>query len=134
MNSIAWYIKLVLSTLLVFGTWNPLQYDLVHYLLQAEGVTLMLLFFIVLLIVIWGIALKALLEAMGMVGIIAYLLLTGLFIGALYQNGVITIDNLDTLGWYVNGVLTVMLFVGLMLPIWWRSLTGKVSIDTEMGE
>ncbi len=131
-KNIPWYIKMLLSFILVFGTWNPLKYDIVHYVIALESFNLLVIFFLAILLVIWLIAIRALHEALGTTGILIYLILVGLLLGGLYQVGIIDINNLDTLGWYINGVVTLMLFTGLMAPIWWRRMTGKVTVDDDM--
>ncbi len=131
-KNIPWYIKLILSFALVFGTWNPLKFDIAHYVIGLETFNLLVLFFLILLLVIWLIALRALHEALGTSGILIYLILVGLLVGGLYQTGFIDINNLDTLGWYLNSIVTFMLFTGLMAPIWWRRMTGKVTVDDDM--
>jgi hypothetical protein len=131
-KNIPWYIKLILSFILVFGTWNPLKYDVAHYVMGLESFNLLVIFFLAVLLVIWLIAIRALHEALGTTGILVYLILVGLLLGGLYQIGIIDINNLDTLGWYLNGIVTLMLFTGLMAPIWWRRMTGKVTVDDDM--
>ena len=131
-KNLPWYIKLILSFILVFGTWNPLQWDVAHYVMGLETFNLLVVFFLVLLLVIWLIAFRALHEALGTTGIIIYIILVSLLIGGLYQVGIINIDNINTLGWYFNGIVTFMLFTGLMAPIWWRKITGKVTVDEDM--
>ncbi len=131
-KNLPWYVKLILSFVLVFGTWNPLEWDVAHYVMGLETFNLLVVFFLVLLLVIWLIAFRALHEALGTTGIIIYLILVSLLIGGLYQVGIINIDNIDTLGWYFNGIVTFMLFTGLMAPIWWRKITGKVTVDEDM--
>ncbi len=131
-KNIPWYIKMVLSFILVFGTWNPLKYDVAHYVIGLETFNLLVIFFLAVLLVIWLIAIRALHEALGTTGILVYLILVGLLLGGLYQIGVINIDNLDTLGWYINITVTTLLFTGLMAPIWWRRVTGKVTVDEDM--
>ncbi len=133
LKNVAWYIKLALSFFLVFGTWNPLQYDIVHTLMGMDMKNLLVWFLIVLLIVIWGIAIKALQEALGTFGIVVFLILAGLLIGGLYQSGFINIENMDAMGWYANIIMTMLIFFGLMFPTWWRQLTGKVTVDDDMG-
>jgi len=130
-RSVPWYIKLSLSFILVFGTWNPLKVDIVHNLMAMDLSKLLTWFLILLLVVLWGIALRALHEALGTFGIVVFLVLAGLLIGGLYQIGWIDIDNVDTLGWYTNVIVTFLLFFGLMFPIWWRQLTGKVAVDED---
>ncbi len=132
-RNLPWYVKLILSFVLVFGTWNPLKWDVAHYVMGLETFNLLVVFFLVLLLVIWMIALKALHEALGTSGILIYLILMGLLIGGLYQIGIIDINNLDILGWYLNSIVTFMLFTGLMAPIWWRRISGKVTTDNDMG-
>ena len=131
-KNIPWYIKIVLSFILVFGTWNPLKYDIAHYVMGLESFNLLVIFFLAVLLVIWLIAIRALHEALGTTGILVYLILVGLLLGGLYQVGMIDINNLDTLGWYLNGIVTLLLFTGLMAPIWWRRMTGKVTVDDDM--
>lgn len=132
-SNVAWYVKLALSFLLVFGTWNPLKYDIVHTLMGMDMTNLLVWFLILLLIVVWGVAVKALQEAMGTFGIVIFLILAGLLVGGLYQTGVINIENLEEIGWYANVILTLLIFFGLMFPVWWRQLTGKVAVDDDMG-
>ena len=131
-KNIPWYIKMVLSFILVFGTWNPLKYDVAHYVIGLETFNLLVIFFLAVLLVIWLIAIRALHEALGTTGILVYLILVGLLLGGLYQIDIINIDNLDTLGWYINATVTTLLFTGLMAPIWWRRVTGKVTVDEDM--
>ena len=130
-RNVAWYIKLSLGFILVFGTWNPLGYDIVHNLVAMDLTKLLSWFFILLLVVLWGFALKALHEALGTFGIAVFLLLAGLLLGGLYQIGWIDINNANTMGWYMNVIMTMMLFFGLMFPVWWRQLTGKVAIEDD---
>jgi len=130
-KSVAWYIKLSLSFILVFGTWNPLGYDIIHNLMGMDLTKLLNWFFILLLVVVWGFAVKALHEALGTFGIAVFLLLAGLLVGGLYQAGWIDINNVDVMGWYMNVIVTMMLFFGLMFPVWWRQLTGKVAVEED---
>jgi len=130
-KSVAWYIKLSLSFILVFGTWNPLGYDIVHNLTGMDLTNLLSWFFLLLLVVVWGFAIKALHEALGTFGIAIFLALSGLLIGGLYQIGWIDLSDANTMGWFVDVILTLMLFFGLMFPVWWRQLTGKVAVEDE---
>lgn len=128
---IPWSIKLALSFLLVFGTWNPLGFDLVHSLVQMDLTQLLTWFVLLLTVVIWGFALKALHEALGTVGIVVFLVLSGVLLGGMYQLGWIGDVTLKALGWYVDVIMTFLLFFGLMFPTWWRQLTGKVAIEED---
>ena len=119
--------------MLVFGTWNPLKFDIVHNLVDMDLTRLLVWFFILLLVVIWGVAIKALHESLGTFGIVVFLILAGLLVGGLYQVGWIDIHDVEGLGWYANVILTLLIFFGLMFPIWWRQLTGKVTVDDDMG-
>ena len=130
-KSVAWYIKLSLSFVLVFGTWNPLGYDIVHNLIAMDLTQLLSWFFLLLLVVVWGFAVKALHEALGTFGIVVFLVLAGLLLGGLYQIGWIDLGNTDTMGWLMDIIMTLMLFFGLMFPVWWRQLTGKVAVEDE---
>ncbi len=130
-RNVAWYIKLSLGFILVFGTWNPLGYDIVHNLIALDLTKLLSWFFILLLVVLWGFALKALHEALGTFGIAVFLVLAGLLLGGLYQIGWIDINNANAMGWYMNVIMTMMLFFGLMFPVWWRQLTGKVAVEND---
>jgi hypothetical protein len=130
-RNVPWYIKLSLSFILVFGTWNPLGYDIVHNLVGMDLTQLLSWFFILLLVVLWGFAVKALHEALGTFGIVIFLVLAGLLLGGLYQIGWIDINNADTMGWFLNVIMTMMLFFGLMFPVWWRQLTGKVAVEED---
>ncbi len=130
-KSVPWYIKLSLSFLLVFGTWNPLGYDIVHQLMDMNLKMLLTWFFMLLLVVVWGFAIKALHEALGTFGIVIFVALAALLIGGMYQMGWIDNVSIDAVGWYANIIMTLLLFFGLMFPVWWRQLTGKVAVEED---
>lgn len=130
-KNVPWYIKLSLSFLLVFGTWNPLGIDIVHQLIGMDLTQFLTWFLILLLVIVWGFAVKALHEALGTFGIAVFVVLAGLLIGGMYQIGWIDDVSIKTLGWFVDIVMTLLLFFGLMFPSWWRQLTGKVAVEED---
>lgn len=132
-KNISWYVKLIMITIVVFGTWNPSEYNFVNYIIHMDFKNMFNYFAILLLIAIWGIFIRIVYEAMGKVGATIFLILALLFVLGMYQQGWISLENLkNTGGLIINITVVLLIFFATMIPVWWRKVTGKVATDSDM--
>lgn len=130
-RNIPWTVKLLVSFVLVFGTWNPYGFHFIETIKGMDVTNLWNWFFLVLGLVVWAIFIKIVYEAIGKIGTFIFVFVVALFFAASYQSNFFNLD-LQNIGLIVNILLVGLIFVGTMVPVWWRIWTGKLATDSDM--
>lgn len=131
-KNLPWYFKLILITIVIFGTWNPTEYNSVNFIINMDKGNAFNYFIVLILISIWILFIKIVYESMGKMGATWFLFLSLVFIIGMYQQGWITSSDLNTSGLIINILMVLLVFVATMVPVWWRRITGKVVTDSDM--
>ena len=126
----AWLLVL---TFLCYAVWNPWKYSYVHMLgSDASGSTKLLLG--VLLVIIFGIFIKATFSSLGRVGLTLYLILIAVVIYFLADHDMLKKDNIGTLGNLAPFLFALLLAIGSQGAKIYRAITGtgQVHIDGDV--
>jgi hypothetical protein len=127
----AWLLVL---TFLCYAVWNPSDYCYYHMVKSTDvsGSTKLLLG--VLLVIIFGIFIKATFSSLGRVGLGLYLLLIAVIIYFLADHDMLKADNIGTLGNLAPFLFALLLAIGSQGAKIYRAITGtgQVHIDGDV--
>lgn len=123
-------IRLVVSAIIVFATYNPTGNSIFHWIRFHEtpgnawvvlvGIIFALMH-VALLVAAW--------KALGKIGIFIALVLVGALVYLSLQEGWVSAANLHSMQWLGLILYSVFLGVGLSGAILWRRATGQVVTD-----
>jgi len=128
---LAGWVTFILSMALAIGTWNPTGYHFVHYVTNnfdniLSGFTP---FFILIMLALWLLALKSMLQSLGFLGMGITLIIIIAFVWGLQQYNIINLSDLDQLGWVATIAIGFIIWFGLNASIFWKKLTGVYTTD-----
>jgi len=127
-NSLHWVLTLIMSMALSIGTWNPTSHNFIHYIMRSNDVFAgFQLFVIVLMIVLWILAIKAIFQSLKLYGIIIITIVILTFIFGLHQYNII--NTVKSIGWIVSISTGFIIWLGLNASIIWKKLTGIYTTD-----
>ncbi len=126
------WVTFILAMALSIGTWNPTKYNFIHYITSNIDHIFsgFIPFFILLMIALWLLAIKAMLQSLGFLGLSVALAVIGAFIWGLQQYNIIDVTNSKQLGWTATIVLGFIIWLGLNASIFWKKLTGVYTTDS----
>jgi len=129
-SHLRWWVTLVLSLALALGTWNPTGHHFLHYITQQDVFTGFTPFAILIMLGLWILAFKSILQSIGMAGAISTILIMLAFIWGLNQYGFLDFSNSTQMGW--TGVVSVgiIIWIGINASIIWKTLTGVYATDS----
>ncbi len=128
---LAGWFTFILSMALAIGTWNPTGHDFVHYVTSnfdniLSGFTP---FFILIMLALWLLALKSMLQSLGFLGMSITLIIIIAFVWGLQQYNIINVTDLNQLGWVATIAIGFIIWFGLNASIFWKKLTGVYTTD-----
>ena len=128
---LAGWVTFILSMALAIGTWNPTGHHFVHYVTTnfdniLNGFTP---FFILIMLALWLLALKSMLQSLGFLGMGITLIIIAAFVWGLQQYNIINLSDLDQLGWVATIAIGFIIWFGLNASIFWKKLTGVYTTD-----
>ncbi len=128
---LAGWVTFILSMALAIGTWNPTGYHFVHYITNnfdniLSGFTP---FFILIMLALWLLALKSMLQSLGFLGMGITLIIIIAFVWGLQQYNIINLSDLHQLGWVATIAIGFIIWFGLNASIFWKKLTGVYTTD-----
>lgn len=128
-------IRLLLATVLVFVTYNPLEpWSYFHWALRPlfenfSDFSILKGLVGVGLLIGWGVFLGATIGSLGSIGTILVALFFGLMLWWLIDIGWITMEKSNTLNWLVLIAISLVLGAGVSWSHIRRRLTGQVDVD-----
>ncbi len=134
-SHLRWWVTLLLSLALAIGTWNPLGYHFIHYLTSSENLLSGFTPFAILIMIgLWILAFKSILQSIGMAGAIATILIILAFIWGLNQYGILDFSNKTQMGWTGTISVGIIIWIGINASIIWKTLTGVYATDVVESE
>lgn len=123
-------IRLLLSAILVFGTYNPTAFSYISWVF-AEGHEFGPETAIVgiLLLIGWIVLLRATFLSFGWLGIILWAALFSCVIWWLVDVGWLSLDSTGVITWITLAVMSLVLGMGTSWSHMRRRLTGQVAVD-----
>ena len=128
-SHLRWWISLILSYALALGTWNPTEHHFVGYISGANPLEGFKPFFILVMVALWVMAIKAILQSIKIYGALIAAAIIVAFVYGLAQMGWIDTGNWSTLGWVASIGLGLIVFLGMNASILWKKATGVYTTD-----
>ena len=123
-------IRFAFALVLVFATYNPSGYSYFHW---AESTlpkfTPLLAICGLLLLITWGIYIRATFRSLGIFGLLLAGAFFSSFVWLFYDLGWLQVDNVGVITWVVQVVISLLLAIGMSWSHIRRRLTGQVDID-----
>jgi hypothetical protein len=123
-------LRFAFALLLVLLTYNPSGYSYIHWVSDnLREITPYIVLAGVVLIIGWGVYVKATLNSLGNIGIF---ILGGLFaciVWLFFYWGWLSRDNISALSWVIETLLALLLSIGMCWSHITRRLSGQVDVD-----
>ena len=133
-SHLRWWVTLVLSLALALGTWNPTGHHFLHYITQQDVFTGFTPFAILIMLGLWILAFKSILQSIGMAGAISTVLIILAFVWGLNQYELLDFSNSTQMGWTGTISVGVIIWIGINASIIWKTLTGVYATDAVESE
>jgi cation transport ATPase len=124
-----WWVSLILSFALALGTWNPTPHHFVGYVTGSDPLSGFKPFFILVMIALWVMAIKAILQSIKIYGALIAVAIIVAFVYGLAQLGWLDTSNWNTIGWVAVIGLGLIIFTGMNASIVWKKMTGVYTTD-----
>lgn len=125
-------LRFFFALLLVLLSYNPSGYSYFHWLYRdfdLEHITPYVVTAGIILLIGWGIYLKATLNSLGLIGIIALAALFGCLVWLFIYWGFLSVENISAIAWVIEILLAALLAVGMCWSHLTRRMSGQVDVD-----
>jgi hypothetical protein len=124
-------LRFLFALLLVLLSYNPSGHSYFHWLYNGlDTITPYVVIAGLLLAIGWGTYIKATLNSMGMLGIVACAVLLGCLVWLFVYWGWLSLNDVSAMSWIVEILLAVLLTVGMCWSHLTRRMSGQVDVDT----
>jgi len=124
-----WWVSLILSIALAAGTWNPSSHHFIAYISGTDPLAGFHPFFILVMIALWIMAIKAILQSIKIYGALIVVAIIAAFVYGLAQRGWLDTSKWTTLGWVATIGMGILIFIGMNASIIWKKVTGVYTTD-----
>jgi len=124
-----WWVSLVLSLALAIGTWNPTQHHFVSYISGGDPLSGFNPFFILIMLALWIMAIKAIMQSIKIYGAIIAVAIIVAFVWGLAQYNIIDTSRWSNLGWVATVGVGLVIWLGMNASIMWKKATGVYTTD-----
>jgi len=114
---------------LAIGTWNPSGHHFIHYISANDPLSGFSPFFILVMIALWLMAIKAVLQSIKLYGALIALAIIGAFVWGLIQYELLDTSKWSNLGWIASISMGLIIWLGLNASIMWKKATGVYTTD-----
>jgi len=128
-SHLRWWVSLILSLALALGTWNPTSHHFIAYISGTNPLEGFKPFFILVMIALWIMAIKAILQSIKIYGALIAVAIIAAFVYGLAQMGWLDTSKWSTLGWVASIGLGLIIFLGMNASILWKKATGVYTTD-----
>ncbi len=122
-------LRFLFALLLVLCTYNPSGWSYVHWVRDDFALTPYLVGAGLLLLIGWGIYIKATLNSLGMIGILASAAVLGTLLWLLVYWGVLSTSNFTAMQWVIEVLLAALLALGMCWSHFTRRMSGQLDVD-----
>lgn len=128
-------VRFLFALLLVLLSYNPSGYSYFHWVYNSiNHITPYVVIAGIILIIGWGIYLKATLNSLGMIGIIALAALFACLVWLFIYWGFLSVTNISAMAWVIEILLAALLAVGMCWSHFTRRMSGQVDVDEIEGK
>jgi len=128
-SHLRWWVSLVLSLALALGTWNPTAHHFIGYISQSDPLSGFKPFFILVMLALWIMAIKAIMQSIKIYGAIIAVAIIVAFVWGLAQYEIIDTSKWSNLGWIATIGTGLIIWLGMNASIMWKKATGVYTTD-----
>jgi hypothetical protein len=122
-------LRFLFALLLVILTYNPSGYSYVHWIRDHFEITPYLVAAGLLLLIGWGIFVKATMNSLGFIGILASAAVLGCILWLLVYWGLLSASNRAAMTWVIEVLLAALLALGMCWSHFTRRMSGQLDVD-----
>lgn len=123
-------LRFLFALLLVLLSYNPSGYSYFHWVYQSfSHITPYIVIAGLILLIGWGIYVKATLNSLGVVGIIVLAALFASLVWLFVYWGFLSVTNISAMAWVIEVLLAALLAVGMCWSHFTRRMSGQVDVD-----
>jgi hypothetical protein len=123
-------LRFLFALLLVLLSYNPSGYSYFHWIHYSfSDITPYVVIAGIILLIGWGIYIKATLNSLGLIGIIALAALFACLVWLFIYWGFLSVTDISTMAWVIEVLLAAMLAVGMCWSHFTRRMSGQVDVD-----
>lgn len=123
-------IRFLFALLLVLLSYNPSGYSYFHWVYSTfSDITPYVVLAGIILLIGWGVYIKATLNSLGLIGIIALAALFGCLVWLFIYWGFLSVTDISAMAWVIEVLLAAMLAVGMCWSHFTRRMSGQVDVD-----
>jgi Family of unknown function (DUF6524) len=123
-------IRFLFALLLVLLSYNPSGYSYFHWVYNTiSHITPYIVIAGIVLLIGWGVYIKATLNSLGFVGILVLAALFGSLVWLFIYWGWLSVTNISAMAWVIEILLSALLCVGMCWSHFTRRMSGQVDVD-----
>lgn len=123
-------IRFLFALLLVLLSYNPSGYSYFHWVYSTfSDITPYVVLAGIILLIGWGVYIKATLNSLGLIGIIALAALFGCLVWLFIYWGFLSVSDISAMAWVIEILLAALLAVGMCWSHFTRRMSGQVDVD-----
>ncbi|HTF96832.1 MAG TPA: DUF6524 family protein [Cellvibrio sp.] len=123
-------VRFLFALLLVLLSYNPSGYSFFHWVHNSlSHITPYIVIAGLILLIGWGIYIKATLNSLGILGIIVLAALFASLVWLFIYWGFLSVSNISTMAWVIEVLLAALLAVGMCWSHFTRRMSGQVDVD-----
>lgn len=127
-------LRFLFALLLVLLSFNPSGYSYFHWMLNINHITPYIVIAGLVLLIGWGVYIKATLNSLGIIGISALAALFACLIWLFVYWGLLSATNISAMAWVIEILLAALLAVGMCWSHFTRRMSGQVDVDEIEGQ
>lgn len=123
-------LRFLFALLLVLLSYNPSGYSYFHWVHQSiNHITPYVVISGLVLLIGWGIYLKATFNSLGLLGIMVLAALFASLVWLFVYWGFLSVTNISAMAWVIEVLLAALLTVGMCWSHFTRRMSGQVDVD-----
>lgn len=123
-------LRFLFALLLVLLSYNPSGYSYFHWVHYSfSDITPYVVIAGIILLIGWGVYIKASLNSLGLIGLIALAALFACLVWLFIYWGFLSVTDISAMAWVIEILLAAMLAVGMCWSHFTRRMSGQVDVD-----
>lgn len=123
-------LRFLFALLLVLLSYNPSGYSYFHWVHYSfSDITPYVVLAGIILLIGWGVYLKATLNSLGLIGIIALAALFACLVWLFVYWGFLSVNDISAMAWIIEVLLAALLTIGMCWSHFTRRMSGQVDVD-----
>ncbi len=123
-------LRFLFALLLVLLSYNPSDYSYFHWVYNSlSDITPYIVIAGLILLIGWGVYIKATLNSLGIVGILVLAALFASLIWLFIYWGFLSVTDISAMAWVIEVLLAALLAVGMCWSHFTRRMSGQVDVD-----